>query len=302
MKNLLIFITFALFAFPFYIPLTEGMDLQIKGQGKRSIHKTKYLPKGVNIDQARPNKDFLEDKSYEQIPVISESMIKDLSVKARSNFYSKLDGKAQDPLILFLNSNGSLPEGVGANYSDLSNKDLSTDILALIGLSKNSGDSLSVIQVVSKIGLTAALWGNPIVGAVSTVVMSLAFNQFRNNDQYIYKQRKKEEDKIYYDIYKDSSYDETANSLLNGAGLNIEDIDRMNLSQTELKNKVSMAIISQRSLMMLASRLAGADVKSSLGQGNILPVNNTTPVQSPLITRCFQYDLSIGKSNGFFVK
>ncbi|MGR3218582.1 MAG: hypothetical protein ACUZ8H_02025 [Candidatus Anammoxibacter sp.] len=303
MKSLLIPIALILLVFSFYVPYAEGMNSRIKGKmKKRPIHKTEYSPNRSNIDQHRTNKDLLNHKLHKEISAIPQNMIEELSVKARLNFYSGLEGKTQDPLVLFLNSTDPLPEGVGANYSALTNNDLSSVILRLIGLPINNGGSLSTMQVVSRIGLTAALWGNPIVGAVSSVVMSLAFNQIRNNDQYTYKQMKKNEDKIYKDIYKESSYDETGNSLSKGTGLNIENIVKMDFSNAELKNRLSMAIISQRALMMLASRLAGADVKIRLEQDDILMVNNTTQVQSPLIAHCLQHDLSIGNSNGFFVK
>lgn len=286
MKKLIIIITIICIGISFYIPIIMGDEFHIKGQGNPIAYKKKYLSKESNIDVIRDKKNGADG-------VLSKKLHEDLASKAGINFDAELHGKTKESLIVFLNSEGSLPNGMGVKNDGLSHGNSLLSLRTFLGLPKNSKDSLSIIQIVSKIGLSAILWANPIVGAVSSTVLSLAFNQSRDNEQYSDSQRKKKEDEIFSDIYKYSINDEGNKLLPNGIGLNIKDMDKIKISLSELQDRVNQAVISQRSLMMLASRLAESDLKNHRWLQDISPINQTVSIQSPLIMRCFQNNLSL---------
>lgn len=248
--------------------------------------RKKKRKKGRNEAKIKTLRDYdLPD----QLHVAPQQLFKDLAakmqIKSDTQSVENNPSSTASELLAFLNSNGA---GLSnANEFDEMSKNNSpgSEILALMGLPTEL-DNLSVIQVVSKIGFSALLWGNPIVGAVGSAALSFAFSEARAN-QSDGAFRKKQEDEIYEALYKQKKFNNSGNLASNNMKFNGKGDKKNDIQLQEFQNMINKTIISQRSLKMLSTRLANLKIDEEFYTlEELFKVYQAVPVQSPLSKHC----------------
>ncbi len=246
-------------------------------------------PKKVDTTQIQTTREHPPDYDLpEQRHINPDQLLKDLSsklgVKPTHQTGDNNNVKTRDELLVFLNSHGTNPDAILFNSASNSNSSILT-ILTLMGL-PNNFNNLSVIQIVSKVGLSALLWGNPIVGAVGSAALSLAFKQLNNGLEP--GDMEKNVNAIYNDLYSQNNTISDEFLKLNNISQRANDVDNLKMSLEEFQESVNLAIITKRSLKMLALRLENLEFEEDIdNQQNIFKnYKAATPIQSPLSKQC----------------
>lgn len=295
-KKIVQLIIVLLIVLPCFIQYANCKGLQRKGNGVHlsgKRHKLEQTNLRIDSKTVRTTVDYdLPD----QLHIESNKLLKDLSAKLEimpnPQITNNSSRETSGELLAFLNSSGSVPS---ETYNDISNERSSgIDFRALLGLpTKNASQNIAILQIVSKVGLSALLWGNPIVGAVGSAALTIAFNQAnKNNSDNTGRNEalilKKNEDEIYADMYKRSALDQSSTSAhVNSLGLNIKDVDKIEMEWSEFQDMVSLSIISQRSLMMLAARLENLKIEKQFETlHDMFQIYQDEPVHSFLLKRC----------------
>jgi len=295
-KKLIQLIIVLLIVLPYFIQYANCKGLRRKGNGVHLSGKRHKLKQTNLRNNSKIERTTVDYDLPDQLHIESNKLLKDLSAKLEimpnPQITNNSSCETSGELLAFLNSNGSVPS---ETYNDFSNERSSgIDFRALLGLpAKNSTQNMAFLQIVSKVGLSALLWGNPIVGAVGSAALSIAFNQANKNSSDNTGRNealilKKNEDEIYADMYKRSALDQSSTSAhVNSLGLNIKDVDKIEMEWSEFQDMVSLSIISQRSLMMLAARLENLKIEKQFETlHDMFQIYQDEPVQSFLLKRC----------------
>ncbi len=236
-----------------------------------------------------------------EIDANSKQLFKDLASSVGIKAGSGFDGKTSHALIAYMSPQAVMHENSGKINSGGTHFEDSGVGLRDFFIRKNSNESVTALHIATKIGLSALLWGNPIVGVVGSAMLSLAFSQIGNGDSSD-ADKVKRENEIFSDIFKYSSLGSKqggASSL--EAGLSSEDMDEIEMSikgfkdpdiaaafetadiKELLSQKVNLSIISQRSLTMLKARLGNVDEKERIASLRHAPyISWALPIDSLL--------------------
>ena len=213
-----------------------------------------------------------------------EQLRKDLAaiLKIRTNLETVNNDKikTKDELLVFLNSHETMPDG--NLFQDASRNNSSIlNLLPVMGL-PNTFNNLSVIQIVSKVGLSVLLWGNPVVGAVGSAVLSIAFNQVNNSLSAAEMERAVNE--FYNNVYNQNNVNAETIPRSNNIPEKTVDVDNLKLTLKEFHESVNREIISQRSLKMLSLRFKNLKIEKDIDtQQNIFKnYKLDAPIHSPL--------------------